>query len=123
MRKSSYFDSRDREGWPDPLKLKPYFFAPPGEEWFHTGGNDTAGFEAKDVDEAPMLAPNRRINIQLYMCGVPSLGVLLIYDKWAVGKKESYSSKGDLCRLKEWVRNCTTPHYRLDCSSRSRVRG
>jgi hypothetical protein len=39
------------------------------------------------------------------MCGVPSLGVLLIYDKWASGNKESYSSKGDSRRIREWVRN------------------
>jgi hypothetical protein len=78
-----------------------YFFAAPGQEWFHTGGNDTAGLDAEDVDGTQMLAPNHRI----YMCGVLSLGVLLIYDKWAVGQKETYSSKGDLSRLKEWVRN------------------
>jgi hypothetical protein len=29
MKKRSYFDSRDREGWPDPRELKPYFFARP----------------------------------------------------------------------------------------------
>jgi hypothetical protein len=105
MRKRSYFDSRDREGWPDPRALKPYFFAPPGQEWFHTGGNDTAGLDAQGLDETQALASNREINIHLYMCGVPKLGVLLIYDKSASGKRESYSSKGDSNRIGEWVRN------------------
>jgi Immunity protein Imm1 len=105
MKKRSYFDSRDREGWPDPRELKPYFFAPPGQEWFHTGGNDTAGLNAESLDETQALASNREVNIHLYMCGVPSLGVLLIYDKWASGKKDSYSSKGDSRRIREWVRN------------------
>ena len=40
MKKSCYFDSREMDGWPEAKALKPYFFAPPGQEWFHTGGND-----------------------------------------------------------------------------------
>jgi hypothetical protein len=43
MRKLTYFDRFDQEGWPDPRELKPYFFAPPGQEWFNHYGNDTAG--------------------------------------------------------------------------------
>jgi len=39
------------------------------------------------------------------MWGHPDLGVLLIYSKWGGGVKEMYSSKGDLARLRKWVRS------------------
>ena len=39
------------------------------------------------------------------MWGHPDLGVLLIYSKWGGGVKQMYSSKGDLSRLREWVRS------------------
>lgn len=49
-------------------------------------------------------ADNGRIDINLEMWGHPIHGVLLIYSKWGGGYKETYSSKGDLRRLREWVR-------------------
>jgi hypothetical protein len=39
------------------------------------------------------------------MWGHPDLGVLLIHSKWGGGVKEMSSSKGDLTRLREWVRS------------------
>ena len=59
MRKSSYFDSQEIRGWPDPRELKPYFYAPPGEEWFHTGGNDSASIEAIGVEGTDDLPQNK----------------------------------------------------------------
>lgn len=106
MRKLTYFDTRNRDGWPDPRELKPYFFAPVGEEWFHTAGNDTAGFDAEGVDGTEHLPPNRgRIDVGLSMWGVPGVGVLLMYTKWGGGHKDTFSSKGDLARLREWIRS------------------
>jgi len=46
-----------------------------------------------------------RIDVRLMMWGHPDLGVLLIYSKWGGGFKNLYSSKGDLSRLREWVRS------------------
>ena len=37
------------------------------------------------------------------MWGHPELGVLLIYSKWGGGYRATFSSKGDLGRLREWV--------------------
>jgi hypothetical protein len=50
MRKFIYFDTIDQEDWPDPRELQPYFFAPRGQEWFHTHGNDTAGIWIEGLD-------------------------------------------------------------------------
>jgi hypothetical protein len=106
MRKSCYFDSNEIKGWPDARALKPYFFAPTGQEWFHTGGNDGASIEAEGVEGTNDLPQNGgRIDIRLLMWGIPKLGVLLTYTKWGGGFKETYSSKGDLGRLRQWVRN------------------
>ena len=106
MRKFTYFDRQDREGWPDPLELKPYFFAPPGQEWFHTGGNDTAGIWAEGLYGTEQGIPGKtRTDLSLDMYGIPGLGVLLIYHKYGGEHGEAFTSKGNLNRLREWVRN------------------
>jgi hypothetical protein len=38
VKKFTNFERIKRDGWPDPKELKSYFFAPPGQEWFHTVG-------------------------------------------------------------------------------------
>jgi hypothetical protein len=49
MRKRMYFEKFEGEGWPDPRALKPFFFAPSGQEWFNDFGNDTAGLRAESL--------------------------------------------------------------------------
>jgi len=106
MRKWTNFERFYHEGWPDPRELKPYFFAPPGEEWFHTGGNDTAGIWIEGLEGTEQGIPwKTRIDLTLDLYGIPDLGVLLIYEKYGGGYNEAYTSKGDMRRLKEWVRN------------------
>jgi Immunity protein Imm1 len=107
MRKLTYFDRFDQEGWPDPRELKPYFFAPPGQEWFNHYGNDTAGLTMEGLygTENEDHIAERRVDLDFYIYGIPGLGVLLIYHKHGGGFSEAYTSKGDMRRLKEWVRN------------------
>jgi Immunity protein Imm1 len=106
MRKFIYFEKFDGEGWPDPRELKPYFFAPPGQEWFNYYGNDTAGIWAEGLDGTGDGIPYKtRIDLTLDLYGMPGLGVLLIYHEYGGGFSEAFTSKGDLSRLAEWVRN------------------
>ena len=106
MRKRVYFDVFDGAGWPSPSQLEPYFLAPPGQRWTFDTGNDNWGLNAEGVDETEHLEANKgRIDVGLEMWGHPDLGVLLIYSKWGGGFKNLYSSKGDLSRLREWVRS------------------
>jgi len=106
MRKTTFFDRQDRNGWPNPQELRRYFFAPPGEEWFHTGGNDTAGLTVEGLYGTEYGTPGRtRVDLDLDLYGIPGLGVLLIYHKYGGGYAEAYTSKGDLSRLRECVRN------------------
>src|SRR5262252_8639295 len=105
MQKKVYFDESDGPGWPEPKELEHYFLAPSGQEWFYTGGNDGASLTAEGVDGTEHLELGRgRIDIVLYMWGNPNLGVALTYHKYGGGHQEAYSSKGDLGRLREWVR-------------------
>jgi hypothetical protein len=106
MKKHAYFDSYWGSGWPEIHWLKPYFLAPAGRRWFSHTGNDSAGFTAEGVDKTEHLPANKgRIDIRLEMWGNPNLGVLLIYSKWGGGYKETFTSKGDLTRLRELVRS------------------
>src|SRR4029078_2575628 len=89
-----------------PKTLSPYFFAPKGPEWFHTGGNDTAGLTAEGLYGTEQGIPGKtRTDLHLDMYGMPGLGVLLIYHKYGGGFSEAFTSKGDMSRLREWVRN------------------
>ena len=106
MRKCAYLDLRRGNGWPRPEELEPYFLRPPGQCWGFKSGNDNAGLAAEGVDGTEDLDPNDgRIDVDLDMWGHPDLGVLLIHSKWGGGVKEMSSSKGDLTRLREWVRS------------------
>lgn len=105
MRKSTYFASRPSDGWPNPKDLERYFLAPAGQRWFFETENDSAGFDAEGVDGTEHLDANRgRIDVSLTLWGHPTLGVMLMYEKWGGGVRETYSSKGDLSRLRELVR-------------------
>jgi hypothetical protein len=106
MKKHAYFDNYWDSGWPTVSWLERYFLAPPGKRWFFESGNDSAGFDAEGVDGTEHLQANKgRIDIHLSMWGHPTLGVLLIYEKRGGGYKDVLSSRGDLNKLREWVRS------------------
>jgi hypothetical protein len=105
MQKDAYFDTYWGAGWPSLEWLKPYFLNPPDKRWFFPGGNDGASLSALGVDGTEHFDRNKgRVDVHLEMWAHPKLGVLLIYSKWGGRHKETYSSKGDLSRLREWVR-------------------
>jgi hypothetical protein len=105
MKKETYFDRFDRHGWPAPQQLERFFLGPPEQCWSYDGGNDNWGFDAEGVEGTEHLdVKNGRVDIRLDMYGHPKFGVLLIWSKWGGKYKETYSSKGDLSRLREWVR-------------------
>lgn len=106
MEKRAYFDTYWGRGWPTIKWLEPYFLNPPGRRWFVAGGNDGARLVVEGLSGTENLEPFKdRIDADLMMWGHPELGVLLIWSKWGGGHKETFSSKGDLTRLREWVRS------------------
>jgi hypothetical protein len=105
LKKTTYFDSDRRHGWPTPEELRPYFFALPGQQWFSTGGNDSASLTAEGVGGTEHLPlGGGRVDVHLVMWGDPKLGVLLIYSKRGGGHHDVYNSRGDLSRLGEHTR-------------------
>jgi Immunity protein Imm1 len=105
MRKDIYFDDFFGPGWPKIDQLEPYFLGPIGQKWFNTGGNDSGNLTLEGADGTANLPRFQgRIDITLAMWGNPSLGVLLIYSKFGGGKRVDFTSKGNMTKLKTWVR-------------------
>ena len=65
MLKRPDFGEYEHKGWPTPQELKPYFFAPPGKEWFNTGANNTGGLDARGV------YGSARVDARLEFYGIP----------------------------------------------------
>src|SRR5262245_53994537 len=104
MRKTGYFASELMWEWPRPEEIEHYFLAPPGERWFFETGNDGAAFENKGVDGTEHLELGKgRIDIELMMWANEEFGVLLIWSKWGGGHEQTYTSTGDMSRLREFV--------------------
>jgi hypothetical protein len=107
MRKSTYFDAIDREGWPSPDVLKPFFLAPAGQEWSYYGGNDSWGLDADGMCGTENQDRLDQVRVAIGMIGNPVHGVYLYYNKWdgRIRSKRAYNSKGDLNRIGEFVRS------------------
>jgi hypothetical protein len=106
MKKESYFASKPNEGWPKPKDIEHYFLGPLGERWFFETGNDSASFTLEGAEGTGHLARGKggRIDINLFIYGHPKFGVLLSWQKWDGQRLRTYSSKGDLKRLRELIR-------------------
>lgn len=106
MKKGTYFDRFDRNGWPTLGELEKYFLAPKGQEWSYQGGNDSWGLDAQGLYGTEHLPRRNQVNVDLYMFGNPAHGVYLQYSKWdgRIKREDSYNSLGDKARLREFVR-------------------
>jgi hypothetical protein len=105
MAKRYYFNSEHGRGWPTTESLKPFFLSPPGKRWFFETENDSGALVAEGVENTERLPlGSGRIDIRLAMYGHPELGVFLLYEKTGGRYRDVFSSKGDLNRLREWVR-------------------
>ena len=106
MKKHVSFDKYWGDFWPTPEQLQPYFLAKKGQEWFYTGGNDTAGLSAEGLYGTEGLEKYKeRVDVRLSMWGNPQHGVYLQYQKFGGGRREAFASKGDLGRLNEYLKS------------------
>ena len=102
MKKHSYFESQWLKRWPEPEEIKRLFFPAGGTAWFSSGGNDTASFTIEGVERTEHLEQgNGRIDVKLEMVGHPKYGLFLYYKRT---QGPHYASKGDLSKLKTFVR-------------------
>jgi hypothetical protein len=105
MERSAYFDAYWGNGWPEPKAIEHYFVGRrPAKRWLFETDNDSANLSLKGVEGTEHLEFNKgRIDIRLDMWGHPEHGVLLIYWKWGGRYKDTFYSKSNLSRLREWV--------------------
>lgn len=108
MRKEASFDDHWGSGWPDPELIDHCLVDPQGRaEWF-AKGRDGGCFVAEGLSGAEGLSPHQGlVTATLYMNASPDHGVTLQYSRWdeKVGKLRTFHSRGDLRRLKEFVRS------------------
>lgn len=105
MKKRSNFDRFTGSGWPQTEELEHFFLTSKDKRWSFMDGNDNWGFSAQGLEGTGHLEEFKdRIDVHLSMWGHRDLGVLLFYHRWGGGKAGAWASKGDLSRLKEWVR-------------------
>jgi Immunity protein Imm1 len=103
MRQRVYFDAFRGSQWPSPSQLQHYFLSPAGRRRAFDTSNDSWGLSVEGVDGTEHLPDEERIDIHLTILGNLDHGVLLHYRKWGGASKETYWSKADLGRLREWV--------------------
>ena len=105
MHKRAMFHAYDGPGWPELSWLEPYFLSPPGKRWFFESGSDSARFVIEGLHGTENKVPFKsRVDADLCMWAHPQYGVLLIYSKWGGGYADCFNSKGDMRRIREWVR-------------------
>jgi len=108
VKKEAAFDDHWGKGWPaisiveqnlsDPEKLAQLF----------AQGRDGGCFSIEWTYDKNNSAPqSESVGVTLYMHMNPNHGIKLQYSKWdgRTGEKKTYHSKGDLTRLKEFVRS------------------
>src|SRR5262245_57054036 len=106
MRKYAYFDDFIELDWPPLSRMEHYFLSFSGRRKAFGTDNDCWGLFAEGLDGTEHLpAGEGRIDLHLTMVGNPSHGVLLYYDKSGGGRRDIYYSRGDVKRLREWVKN------------------
>jgi hypothetical protein len=104
MKKKAYFASEPLDGWPTIVELEPYFLSPPGKRWFFETGNDSASFKVFGAEGTEHTRLDEdRIDISLSMWGNDEHGVLLIYSRKGGRYAETFCSKGDLGRIRDYV--------------------
>jgi hypothetical protein len=105
MKKRTQFNTYSGEGWPKLEMLEPFFLAAPGRQWL-LDNDDSAALRAEGVGGTEHLEPYKgRIDVSLDMIGNAQLGLFLMYSIVGDGPIKSLYSKGDVSRLREWVRN------------------
>ena len=104
MRKWAGFDSYWGPGWPAEEWMEPFFLTPAGQASFRERGCDSASLSVQDLYGTGLPeGDRRRVNVILGIYVNPDLGVFLHYRRTGGGVDETYESKGDVNRLREWV--------------------
>jgi hypothetical protein len=107
MKRFFHFDNFPTDRWPPLSDLERFFLAPKGREWSFEGGNDSWGMDVQGLSETDGLPSKEQVKVHVYMTGHRDFGVTLQYSKWdgRIQRKQTFHSKGNLSRLREFVRS------------------
>ena len=112
MIRTTYFDTYNGQGWPEPSWLARYFLTAQGRRDFFASGNDNWGLAAQGVDgTAHLPARKGRVDVDLTIQGHPKLGVLLQWQKTGRVPIQTYYSQGDLKKLAQRVKDLNGYQY------------
>lgn len=107
-RKTAYFDEHWGDGWPELRDIAPCLIDPVRRTQFFSKGWDGGSFTIEGQHGTEKLTPHTGlIKATLYMYMNPDHGVGLQYSQWDGRIKQliTQHSKGDLSRLREFVRS------------------
>jgi immunity protein Imm1 of predicted polymorphic toxin system len=108
IKKEAAFDDYWGNGWPDIRVVEQGLSDPEKLARLFAKGRDGGCFSIERIYDKTNSAPQSElVGATLYMHMNPDHGIKLQYSKWdgRVGEKKTYHSKGDLARLKEFVRS------------------
>jgi len=103
MMKWTYFDERNRRGWPELDWLEPFFLTTAGRKQAF-GDQESWGLRIYGLDGTEDLHPMKgRIDLHLTIQGDLEHGVLLNHRKSGARHREHWYSKGDPAKWRQWV--------------------
>jgi Immunity protein Imm1 len=108
VKKEAAFDNHWGKGWPEIRIVEQNLSDPEKLAQLFAQGRDGGCFSIEWTYDKNNSAPQSElVGATLYMHMNPNHGIKLQYSKWdgRTGEKKTYHSKGDLTRLKEFVRS------------------
>jgi Immunity protein Imm1 len=108
VKKEAAFDNHWGKGWPEIRIVEQNLSDPEKLAQLFAQGRDGGCFSIEWTYDKNNSAPQSElVGATLYMHMNPDHGIKLQYSKWdgRTGEKKTYHSKGDLTRLKEFVRS------------------
>lgn len=108
VKKEAAFDNHWGNGWPEISVVEQGLSDPEKLAQLFAKGRDGGCFSIEWIYDKKNSAPQSElVGATLYMHMNPDHGIKLQYSKWdgRIGEKRTYHSKGDLTRLKQFVRS------------------
>lgn len=103
MIKRISFDTYDRQGWPSPAALEPYFLTFSGRQKAFNADNDSWSLRVEGIEGTEHLPEwQGRIDLVLTVVGNLEHGVMLCHQRFDSDGIGHYS-RGDLTKLDRWI--------------------
>jgi len=107
LRKEASFDTHWGDGWPDVKTVEYCLCDPQRRAQYFADGYDGGCFAIEGYEDEKLVPISPYKGAVLYMHMNPEHGIKLQHSCWdrRVGRRDTYHSRGNLSRLKEFVRS------------------